>query len=117
MILIILWHSYKKWMLSKKVHSLLQVKSISPEAYRLAVSDIRSIVSIVDGITEPVPGNEHRVATKKMKQDITARSVNASSSMGSIIKDNFSHLSCNEASDLEPTATSRKKRHKVGVHL
>ncbi|CAH2037469.1 unnamed protein product [Thlaspi arvense] len=113
------------------------VKSISPQALSSAVSDIGSVVSMVDRIAGSAPGNGSRasvgedlvamtkcrlqarnfmtqegmMATKKMKRHTTAMPLSIAS-LGGSVGDNYKQFACSETSDLESTATSdgRKAR-------
>ncbi|URE30085.1 hypothetical protein MUK42_17947 [Musa troglodytarum] len=108
-----------------------------------AVSDIGSVVSMIDRIagSAPAPGNGSRAAvgedlvamtkcrlqarsfmsqdgsatTKKMKRDTSAMPLNNVSSAGSV-NDSFKHSYGLDTSELESTATSRVKRQKVEVN-
>ncbi|KAG5390839.1 hypothetical protein IGI04_032380 [Brassica rapa subsp. trilocularis] len=111
------------------------VKSISPQALSSAVSDIGSVVSMVDRIAGSAPGNGSRasvgedlvamtkcrlqarnfmtqegmMATKKMKRHTTAMPLSVSSLEGSV-GDNYKQFACSGTSDLESTATSDGKK-------
>lgn len=119
---------------------LSQVRSISPKAFSSSVSDIGSVVSMIDRIAGSAPGNGSRAAvgedlvamtkcrlqarnfmshdgsaaTKKMRRHTSAMPLNAVSSVGSV-NDSFKQLSSMETSELESTATSRIKRHRIEV--
>ncbi|CAN8305071.1 unnamed protein product [Cochlearia groenlandica] len=114
------------------------VKSISPEALSSAVSDIGSVVSMVDRIAGSAPGNGSRasvgedlvamtkcrlqarnfmtqegmMATKKMKRHTTAVPLSVVS-LGGSVGDNYKQFVCSETSDLESTATSKKARTEI----
>ncbi|XP_077248369.1 mediator of RNA polymerase II transcription subunit 15a-like [Tasmannia lanceolata] len=114
------------------------VKSLSPKAFSSSVCDMGSVVSMMDGIARSAPGNGSRAAvgedlvamtkcrlqannfisqdgssaTKKMRLLTSAMPLNAVSSAGSV-NDSFKQLYSLETSDLESTATSRIKRHRV----
>uniref|UniRef100_A0A0D3DX39 Mediator complex subunit 15 KIX domain-containing protein n=1 Tax=Brassica oleracea var. oleracea TaxID=109376 RepID=A0A0D3DX39_BRAOL len=105
-----------------------QVKSISPQSLSSGVSDIRSVVSMVDRIAGSAPGNGSRTsvgedlvamtkcrlqarnlmtqegmpANKKMKRHTTAMPLS--------VGDNYNQFACSETSDLESTATSVGKK-------
>ncbi|KAF3495913.1 hypothetical protein DY000_02054947 [Brassica cretica] len=111
------------------------VKSISPQALSSAVSDIGSVVSMVDRIAGSAPGNGSRasvgedlvamtkcrlqarnfmtqegmMATKKMKRHTTAMPLSVSSLEGSV-GDNYKQFACSGTSDVESTATSDGKK-------
>ncbi|ESQ35234.1 hypothetical protein EUTSA_v10006572mg [Eutrema salsugineum] len=111
------------------------VKSISPQALSSAVSDIESVVSMVDRIAGSAPGNGSRasvgedlvamtkcrlqarnfmtqegmMATKKMKRHTTAMPLSIAS-LGGSVGDNYKQFACSETSDLESTATSDGKK-------
>ncbi|KAF8047070.1 hypothetical protein N665_3222s0001, partial [Sinapis alba] len=111
------------------------VKSISPQSLSSAVSDIGSVVSMVDRIAGSAPGNGSRasvgedlvamtkcrlqarkfmtqegmMATKKMKRHATAVPLSVYSLEGSV-GDNCKQFACSEISDLESTATSVGKK-------
>ncbi|XP_064934657.1 mediator of RNA polymerase II transcription subunit 15a-like isoform X1 [Musa acuminata AAA Group] len=119
------------------------IRSSTPKALSSAVSDIGSVVSIIDRIagSAPAPGNGSRAAvgedlvamtkcrlqarsfmsqdgsatTKKMKRDTSAMPLNNVSSAGSV-NDSFKHSYGLDTSELESTATSRVKRQKVEVN-
>ncbi|CAN6907392.1 unnamed protein product [Brassica oleracea] len=104
------------------------VKSISPQSLSSGVSDIRSVVSMVDRIAGSAPGNGSRTsvgedlvamtkcrlqarnlmtqegmpANKKMKRHTTAMPLS--------VGDNYNQFACSETSDLESTATSVGKK-------
>ncbi|XP_062012017.1 mediator of RNA polymerase II transcription subunit 15a isoform X2 [Rosa rugosa] len=115
------------------------VKSISPKALSASVSDIGSVVSMIDRIAGSAPGNGSRAAvgedlvamtkcrlqarnfithdgttngTRKMRRYTSAMPLNVVSSGGSM-NDSFKQLTCSETSDLESTATSRIKRPRI----
>ncbi|RAL39851.1 hypothetical protein DM860_013052 [Cuscuta australis] len=117
---------------------LIKVASrMSPEVFRLTVSDISSFISMVDRIAGSAPGNGSRAAvgedlvamtrcrmqarniysqdvpteTKKMKRYTTS---NVVSSCGSVY-DGFTQRNGSETSDLESTATSCVKKRRVEV--
>ncbi|XP_057501857.1 mediator of RNA polymerase II transcription subunit 15a-like [Actinidia eriantha] len=111
------------------------VKSMSPKSLSASVSDIGSVVSMIDRIAGSAPGNGSRAAvgedlvamtkcrlqartiatldtntgTRKMKRYTSAIPLNVASSAGSG-NDSFKRLTGSEASDLESTATSSIKR-------
>ncbi|EOA39491.1 hypothetical protein CARUB_v10008096mg [Capsella rubella] len=111
------------------------VKSISPQALSSAVSDIGSVVSMVDRIAGSAPGNGSRasvgedlvamtkcrlqarnfmtqegmMATKKMKRHTTAMPLSVAS-LGGSVGDNYKQYAGSETSDLESTATSDGKK-------
>ncbi|GFS38958.1 hypothetical protein Acr_00g0060500 [Actinidia rufa] len=111
------------------------VKSMSPKSLSASVSDIGSVVSMIDRIAGSAPGNGSRAAvgedlvamtkcrlqartiatqdtntgTRKMKRYTSAIPLNVESSAGSV-NDSFKRLTGSEASDLESTATSSIKR-------
>ncbi|KAF8094510.1 hypothetical protein N665_0360s0017 [Sinapis alba] len=111
------------------------VKSVSPQSLSSGVSDIRSVVSMVDRIAGSVPGNGSRasvgddlvamtkcrlqarnfmmqegmMANKKMKRNTTAMPLSVSS-LGGSVGDNYKQFACSETSDLESTATSVGKK-------
>ncbi|KAK4373504.1 hypothetical protein RND71_008888 [Anisodus tanguticus] len=114
------------------------VKNMSTKALNSSVSDISSVVSMIDRIAGSAPGNGSRAAvgedlvamtkcrlqarnyftqdgptgTKKMKRYTTS---NVVSSNGSV-NDSFWQLNCSEASELESTATSNGKRPRPEVN-
>ncbi|KAL0704263.1 hypothetical protein Bca4012_070688 [Brassica carinata] len=111
------------------------VKSISPQSLSSAVSDIGSVVSMVDRIAGSAPGNGSRASvgedfvaktkcrlqarnfmaqegmtpTKKMKRHATAMPLSVYS-LGGSVGDNCKQFACSETSDLESTATSVGKK-------
>ena len=117
-----------------------QVKSISSQALSSAVSDIGSVVRMVDRIARSAPGNGSRasvgedlvamtkcrlqarnfmtqegmMATKKMKRHTTAMPLSVSSLEGSV-GDNYKQFACSGTSDLESTATSDGKKARTEV--
>lgn len=114
------------------------VKSMSPNALSASVSDIGSVVSMIDRIAGSAPGNGSRAAvgedlvamtkcrlqarnvmthdgtngTRKMRRYTSAVPLNVVSSAGSM-NDSFKQLTSSETSDLESTATSRIKRPRI----
>ncbi|KAL3622686.1 hypothetical protein CASFOL_033294 [Castilleja foliolosa] len=116
------------------------IKSMSPKALSASVSDISSVVSMVDRIAGSAPGNGSRAAvgedlvamtkcrlqarnfftqdgtsgTKKMRRHTSAIPSNVLSSTGSV-NDGFRHLSGNE-SDGESTGASSVKRPRIEVN-
>lgn len=118
------------------------VKSMSPAALSASVSDIGSVVSMIDRIAGSAPGNGSRAAvgedlvamtkcrlqvrnfitqdgtigTRKMKRYTSAMPLNVVSSANSI-NDSFKQFSGSETSELESTATSGIKRSKIEVFL
>ncbi|OAY52742.1 mediator of RNA polymerase II transcription subunit 15a [Manihot esculenta] len=114
------------------------VKSLSPNALSASVSDIGSVVSMIDRIAGSAPGNGSRAAvgedlvamtncrlqainfitqdgmtgTRKMKRYTSAMPLNVVSSASSI-SDSFKQLNGPETSDLESTATSSVKRPRI----
>lgn len=117
------------------------VKSMSTKALSAAVSDIGSVVSMIDRIAGSAPGNGSRAAvgedlvamtmcrlqarnfiaqdgttgTRKMKRYTSAMPLNVVSSGGSI-NDSFKQLAGMETSDLESTATSTNKKPRTEVN-
>ncbi|XP_042063123.1 mediator of RNA polymerase II transcription subunit 15a-like isoform X2 [Salvia splendens] len=118
------------------VERLIKVaKFISPKALSASVSDISSVVSMVDRIAGSAPGNGSRAAVgedlvamtkcrlqarnfftqdgpsgaKKMRRYTSAMPCNVVSSSGSVNNDNLRHLNGNE-SDGESTGASNVKR-------
>ncbi|KAF4347732.1 hypothetical protein G4B88_017811 [Cannabis sativa] len=117
------------------------VKSMSPKALSASVSDIGSVVSMIDRIAGSAPGNGSRAAvgedlvamtncrlqvrnfmghdgtngTRKMKRYTSAMPLNVVSSASSI-NDSFKQLISLETSELESTATSGIKRPKIEVN-
>lgn len=117
---------------------LKAVKSISPKAFSASVSDIGSVISMIDRIAGSAPGNGSRAAAgedlvamtkcrmqarnfitqdgasaaKKMRRDISAMPLSAVSSVGSV-NDSVKQINGIEMSDLESTATSRIRRPRV----
>ncbi|KAG2256969.1 hypothetical protein Bca52824_076263 [Brassica carinata] len=94
------------------------VKSISPQALSSAVSDIGSVVSMVDRIAGSAPGNGSRASvgedlvamTKcRLQRHTTAMPLSVSSLEGSV-GDNYKQFACSGTSDLESTATSDGKK-------
>ncbi|CAH8252457.1 unnamed protein product [Arabidopsis lyrata] len=111
------------------------VKSSSPQVLSSAVSDIGSVVSMVDRIAGSAPGNGSRasvgedlvamtkcrlqarnfmtqegmMATKKMKRHTTAMPLSVAS-LGGSVGDNYKQFASSETSDLESTATSDGKK-------
>ncbi|KAI3850169.1 hypothetical protein MKX03_023261 [Papaver bracteatum] len=114
---------------------LKAVKSMSPKAFSASVSDIDSVISMIDRIARSAPGNGSRAAvgedlvamtkcrmqemnfiqqdgssaTKKMRRHTIAVPLNSMSSAGSV-NDSFKHLVNMELSNLESIVTSRMKR-------
>lgn len=115
------------------------MKSISPKALSASVSDISSVVSMVDRIAGSAPGNGSRAAVgedlvamtkcrlqarnffnqdgpsgnKKMRRYTSAMPCNVVSSSGSV-NDSLRHLNGNE-SDGESTGASNVKRPRIEV--
>lgn len=114
---------------------------MSPKALSASVSDIGSVVSMIDRIAGSAPGNGSRAAvgedlvamtkcrlqarnfitqdgtnngTRKMKRYTSAMPLNVVSSAGSM-NDSFKQLTGSEASDLESTATSNIKKPRLEV--
>lgn len=120
--------------------SQFQVKSMPPKALSAAVSDIGSVVSMIDRIAGSAPGNGSRAAvgedlvamtkcrlqarnvvnqdgangTKRMRRYTSALPLNVVSSAGSM-NDSIKQLTALEASDLESTATSSIKKPRIEV--
>lgn len=114
------------------------VKNMSAKALNSSVSDISSVVSMIDRIAGSAPGNGSRAAvgedlvamtkcrlqarnyftqdgptgTKKMKRYTTSNVVSSSGSLN----DSFWQLSCSEAPELESTATSDVKRPRLEIN-
>ncbi|CAK7356973.1 unnamed protein product [Dovyalis caffra] len=114
------------------------VKSLSPQSLSASVSDIGSVVSMIDRIAGSAPGNGSRAAvgedlvamtkcrlqarnfvtqdamagSKKMRRHTSAMPLNVASSAGSV-SDSFKQFTGPETSDLESTATSTVKRPRV----
>lgn len=110
---------------------------MSAKALDSSVSDISSVVSMIDRIAGSAPGNGSRAAvgedlvamtkcrlqarnyftqdgptgTKKMKRYTTSNVVSSSGSLN----DRFWQLNCSEAPELESTATSDVKRPRLEV--
>ncbi|KAG0470381.1 hypothetical protein HPP92_017081 [Vanilla planifolia] len=80
------------------------VRSFSSKALSSAVSDIGSVVSMIDRIAGSAPGNGSRAA---VGEDLVAMTKSCS------VNDNFVLFHSLDSSDLESTATSRVKRSKV----
>lgn len=117
------------------------VQLLTPKALSSSVSDIGSVVTMIDRVAGSAPGNGSRAAvgedlvamtkcrlqaknfmsqdggatTKKMKRHTSAMPLNNVSSAGSV-NDSFKQLHGLESSELESTATSRVKRHKTEVN-
>jgi len=117
----------------------IQFKSISPKALNASVSDIGSVVSMIDRIAGSAPGNGSRATvgedlvamtkcrlqarnfltqdgstgTKRMRRHTSAMPLNVASSVGSM-SDSFKEL---ETSELESTATSSIKKTRIEVLL
>lgn len=117
---------------------LKAVKSISPKALNASVSDIGSVVSMIDRIAGSAPGNGSRATvgedlvamtkcrlqarnfltqdgstgTKRMRRHTSAMPLNVASSVGSM-SDSFKGL---ETSELESTATSSIKKTRIEVN-
>ncbi|XP_026450443.1 mediator of RNA polymerase II transcription subunit 15a-like isoform X2 [Papaver somniferum] len=114
---------------------LKAVNSISPKAFSASVSDIGSVISMIDRIAGSAPGNGSKAAVgedlvamakcriqarnliqqdgssarKKMRRHTVAVPLKAMSSAGSM-NDNFKQLVSMELSDIESTGTTRMKR-------
>ncbi|KAF7154059.1 hypothetical protein RHSIM_Rhsim01G0143500 [Rhododendron simsii] len=114
---------------------LKAVKSMSPATLSASVSDIDSVISMMDTIAGSGPGNGSRTAVgedlvamtkwrlqernmstqdtnigaRKMRRYTSAMPLNVVSSAGSA-NYSFKQLTCSETSDLESTATSSVKR-------
>ncbi|KAF7814409.1 mediator of RNA polymerase II transcription subunit 15a-like isoform X1 [Senna tora] len=114
------------------------VKSISRKALSSAVSDIGSVVSMIDRIAGSAPGNGSRAAvgedlvamtkcrlqarnyinhdgtngTKRMRRYASAMPLNVISSPGSM-NDSIKQLTSSEVSDLESSATSSIKKPRI----
>ncbi|KAM3298170.1 hypothetical protein ACQJBY_039902 [Aegilops geniculata] len=119
---------------------LKALRTTQRESLNAAVSDIRSVVSMMDRIAGSAPGNGSRTAvgedlvamtkcrlqarnfitndgsgaSKKMKRDISAMPLNVSSA-GSV-EDSFKQTFSVDTPDLQSTATSRAKRRKIEVN-
>ncbi|XP_037460878.1 mediator of RNA polymerase II transcription subunit 15a-like [Triticum dicoccoides] len=119
---------------------LKALRTTQHESLNAAVSDIRSVVSMMDRIAGSAPGNGSRTAvgedlvamtkcrlqarnfiandgsgaSKKMKRDISAMPLNVSSA-GSV-DDSFKQTFSVDTPDLQSTATSRAKRRKIEVN-
>ncbi|XP_042951247.1 mediator of RNA polymerase II transcription subunit 15a-like isoform X3 [Carya illinoinensis] len=117
------------------------VKSMSPKSLSASVSDIGSVVSMIDRIAGSAPGNGSRAAVgedlvamtkcrlqarnfiiqdgsngmRKMRRYTSAMPLNVVSSAGSM-NDSFKQLSGSETSELESTATSSVKRPRIEVN-
>ncbi|XP_008789503.2 mediator of RNA polymerase II transcription subunit 15a [Phoenix dactylifera] len=117
------------------------VKSSSPKALSSAISDIGSVVSMIDRIAGSAPGNGSRAAVgedlvamtkcrlqarnfmsqdgnaaaKKIKHNTSAMPLNNMSSAGSV-NDSVKQTYGLDTSELESTATSRVKRQKIEVN-
>ncbi|KAK8967306.1 Mediator of RNA polymerase II transcription subunit 15a [Platanthera guangdongensis] len=117
------------------------IQSVSPKALSSAVSDITSVVSMIDRIAGSAPGNGSRAAVgedlvamtkcrlqarnfmsqdggaavKKMKRHTSAMPLNNVSSPGSV-NDNFMRFNSLESLEMEATATSRFKKQKTEVN-
>lgn len=113
---------------------------MSPKALSASVSDIGSVVSMIDRIAGSAPGNGSRAAvgedlvamtkcrlqarnfitqdgtngTRKMRRYTSAMPLNVVSSAGSM-NDSFKQVTGSETSDLESTATSSIKRPRIEV--
>ncbi|KAJ6842711.1 mediator of RNA polymerase II transcription subunit 15a [Iris pallida] len=126
----------------RPLERLIKVVQLStPKALSSSVSDIGSVVTMIDRVAGSAPGNGSRAAvgedlvamtkcrlqaknfmsqdggatTKKMKRHTSAMPLNNVSSAGSV-NDSFKQLHGLESSELESTATSRIKRHKTEVN-
>ncbi|KAM3215239.1 hypothetical protein ACQJBY_067302 [Aegilops geniculata] len=119
---------------------LKALRTTQRESLNAAVSDIRSVVSMMDRIAGSAPGNGSRTAvgedlvamtkcrlqarnfitndgsgaSKKMKRDVSAMPLNVSSA-GSV-DDSFKQTFSVDTPDLQSTATSRAKRRKIEVN-
>ncbi|XP_044486445.1 mediator of RNA polymerase II transcription subunit 15a-like isoform X2 [Mangifera indica] len=117
------------------------VKSMSPKALSASVSDIGSVVSMMDRIAGSAPGNGSRAAVgedlvamtkcrlqarnfitldgmagpRKMRRYTSAMPLNVVSSAGNM-NDSFKQLNGSETSDLESTAISSMKRPRMEVN-
>ncbi|KAH7573022.1 hypothetical protein JRO89_XS03G0052800 [Xanthoceras sorbifolium] len=117
------------------------VKSMSSNALSASVSDIGSVVSMIDRIAGSAPGNGSRAAVgedlvamtkcrlqarnfiiqdgmtgpRKIRRYTSAMPLNVVSSAGSMSDSSFKQLIGVETSDLESTATSSIKRPRVEV--
>ncbi|KAK1307498.1 Mediator of RNA polymerase II transcription subunit 15a [Acorus calamus] len=117
---------------------LKAIQSLSPQALSSSISDIGSVVSMVDRIAGSAPGNGSRAAvgedlvamtkcrlqarnfipqdgtsaTKKIKRHTSAMPLNAVSSAGSV-NDNFRQANSLEISELESTATSKINKQRA----
>lgn len=113
---------------------------MSHKALNASVSDIGSVVCMIDRIAGSAPGNGSRAAvgedlvamtkcrlqarnfitqdatngTRKMRRYTSAMPLNVVASAGSI-NDSFKQLNGSETSDLESTATSGVKRPRIEV--
>ncbi|KQJ94698.1 mediator of RNA polymerase II transcription subunit 15a [Brachypodium distachyon] len=118
---------------------LKALRTTQRESLNAAVSDIRSVVSMIDRIAGSAPGNGSRAAvgedlvamtkcrlqarnfmtndgsgaSKKMKRDTSAMPLNVSS--GSV-NDSFRETFSVDTPDLQSTATSRAKQQKAEVN-
>ncbi|XP_071733741.1 mediator of RNA polymerase II transcription subunit 15a-like isoform X2 [Rutidosis leptorrhynchoides] len=114
------------------------VKSISPQALSASVSDIGSVVSMIDRIAGSAPGNGSRAAVgedlvamtkcrlqarnfvtqdgtngmRKMKRFTSAMPLNVVSSAGSV-NDSYKQLNNADTSELDSTASSAIKKPRV----
>ncbi|XP_011012234.1 PREDICTED: mediator of RNA polymerase II transcription subunit 15a-like isoform X2 [Populus euphratica] len=114
------------------------VKSLSPKALSASVSDIGSVVGMIDRIAGSAPGNGSRAAagedlvamtkcclqarnfftqdgmtgSKRMRRHTSAVPLNVALSAGSV-SDSFKQFTGPETSDLESTVTSSVKRPKI----
>ncbi|GMH15465.1 hypothetical protein Nepgr_017306 [Nepenthes gracilis] len=121
---------------------LKAVKSVSSKALNASVSDIGSVVSMIDRIAGSAPGNGSRAAvgedlvamtkcrtqarnfttqdgstgTKRIKRYTSAMPLNVASSVGSM-DDSFKKLIGCDTSELESTATSDVKRNEANHAL
>jgi PAX-interacting protein 1 len=117
----------------------MQLRTTQRPALNAAVSDIRSVVSMIDRIAGSAPGNGSRAAvgedlvamtkcrlqarnfitndgsgaSKKMKRDTSAMPLNVTSA-GSV-NDSFKQMFGVDTPDLQSTATSRVKWQKIEV--
>lgn len=109
-------------------HLLKVVKSISARSLSASVSDIGSVVSMIDSIAESAPGNGSRAAVgedlvnmtkcRLQKTFITQNGTRKSKrlnvvSSSSTVNNSFN---CLEGSELESTATSTIKRPRIEIN-
>ncbi|CAO2816092.1 unnamed protein product [Amaranthus hypochondriacus] len=133
--------SGKSSLIEQPVDGLVKaVKSISAKAFKVAVSDIGSVVSMMDRIAGSAPGNGSRATvgedlvsmtkcrlqarnfltqdgstgTKRMRRHASSMPLNVAATVGSM-NDSSMLLTGSEIPELDSTATSSRKKAKTEI--